>query len=255
MSTALVTGASSGIGEQFARRLAAVGHQLVVVARDEERLDKLAEELRASWHVDVQVLPADLATADGCRTVEERVSDRSRPIDLLVNNAGFSLGVDLVHSDVDDEERMLLVMALAPLRISKAALPGMIERGHGDIITVASVAGLVSHNSYGAVKAWEVRFSRAMSVQLAGTGVRAIALCPGLTHTDFHRRGGVDARRAPSWLWLDADRVVQECLRDLRAGKTVSVPTRRYRLLVGVGRLLPTSLVSRLAPARRRSRA
>jgi short-subunit dehydrogenase len=250
MSTALVTGASSGIGEQFARRLAAAGYRLVIVARNEAKLAALAEEFTSAWYVDVEVLVADLSTPAGCRLVEVRIADPTAPIDLLVNNAGFSLGTDVVRSDVDDEERMLRVMVRTPMRLSKAALPGMIDRGHGDIITVASVAGLVGHNSYGATKAWAIRFSQAMSVQLAGTGVHAIALCPGLTHTEFHRRGGVDARRAPRWLWLDAETVVDECLRDLRRGRSVSVPTRRYKLLVAIGRRLPTSVVARLAPSR-----
>jgi short-subunit dehydrogenase len=252
MATALVTGASSGIGECFARRLAARSYALVIVARSEEKLAALALELRAAWQVDVEVLVADLATTEGCGAVETRVAERSRPIDLLINNAGFGLGVDLLHSDVEAEDRLLSVMVRAPMRISKAALPGLIERGHGDIVTVSSVAGLVSRNSYGAAKTWGVRFSQAMSVQLEGTGVQAMALCPGLTHTNFHRRGDVDTGRAPRWLWLDADRVVEDCLRDLRAGKRVSVPSRRYKVLVMIGRLLPVQVVSRLANRRRK---
>jgi short-subunit dehydrogenase len=254
MPTALVTGASSGIGEQFARRLAAVGYDLVIVARDDAKLTALAADLRSSWRVEVEVLPADLATAAGCLIAEERVADRDRPVDLLVNNAGFSLGVGLLASDVDAEEQMVSVMVRAPMRLSKAALPGMIERGHGAIITVSSVAGLLPRNTYGAAKAWAVHFSQAMSTQLRGTGVRALVICPGLTHTDFHRRGQVDASRAPRWLWLDADRVVDECLRDLRAGKTISVPSRRYTVLVAIGRRLPASVVARLGPGRSANR-
>ena len=251
MSTALITGASSGIGAGFARRLAALGYHLVIVSRDDERLTLLARELREKWRVDVEVLPADLSTDDGCGAVETRVADSNRPIDMVVNNAGFGLGIDVLHSDIEAEDRMLRVMVRAPMRISKAALPGLIQRGHGDLIMVASTAGLVSHNSYGATKSWAIRFSQAMSVKLAGTGVRAIALCPGLTRTEFHQRGNVATGRVPAWMWLDVDRVVDECLRDLRNGKTISVPSKRYKIIARVGRALPTSVVAKVAGLRR----
>jgi short-subunit dehydrogenase len=252
MPTALITGASSGIGRGFARRLAALGYDLVLVSRDGERLAAQAIDLRRQWAVDVEVLVADLSTDDGCAAVEKRVGQE---VDMVVNNAGFGMGIDVVHSDVDKEEQMLRVMVRAPMRISKAALPGMLARGHGDLIMVASTAGLVSHNSYGATKAWGVRFSRAMSVKLAGTGVRAIALCPGLTRTEFHERSNVAIGRVPGWMWLDVDRVVNEGLRDLSRGKTVSVPSKRYKVIVAVGRLLPLSVVSSVTGLRRPSRA
>jgi short-subunit dehydrogenase len=248
MPTALVTGASSGIGLGFARRLAALGYDLVLVSRDAERLEALATDLRDQWAVDVEVLSLDLGLDDGCAKVEDRVAGG---VDLVVNNAGFGMGVDVVSSDVDREELMLRVMVRAPMRISKAALPGMIERGHGDLILVASTAGLVSHNSYGATKAWGVRFSRAMSVKLAGTGVRAMALCPGLTRTEFHERNNVAVGRVPGWMWLDVDRVVEEGLRDLQRGRSISVPSKRYKLIVAVAKLLPLSLVARITGLRR----
>jgi len=247
MTTALITGASSGIGAGFAERFARLGHHLVLVARDEARLNERAARLRTQEKVDVEVLVADLSTDEGCARVEARLADRAYPVDVLVNNAGFSLGVDIARSAVDDEERMLRVLVRAPLRLTKAALPGMQARDNGTIITVASVAGLISYNSYGAAKAWAVRFSQALSLQFAGTGVKALALCPGLTRTEFHARGNVDASRAPRFLWLSVERVVDECLRDLARGKTVSIPSRRYRVLVGIGRLLPTRLTARMA--------
>ena len=247
MTTALVTGATSGIGAGFADRYARLRHNLVLVARDEARLRAKADELRARWHVEVEVLPADLSLDDGCARVEARLADTSRPIDVLVNNAGYSLGVDIVDSDVDDEDRMLRVLTRAPLRLTKAALPGMLERNRGAIITVSSVAGLISYNSYGAAKAWAVKFSQSLSLRLAGTGVRAIALCPGLVHTEFHQRSGVDASAAPSFMWLTVDRVVDGCLRDLAAGKPVSIPSRRYRVLVGIGSRLPSTFTARMA--------
>jgi short-subunit dehydrogenase len=251
MSTALITGASSGIGEGFARRLATIGYDVVLVARDVDRLTKLSAELRESWRVEVEVLPADLATDDGCRDVENRVADASNPIDMVINNAGFGLGISVVASDIEAEERMLRVMVRAPMRITKAALPGMLERGRGDLIIVASTAGLVSHNSYGATKAWGIRFSQALSVKLTGTGVRAVALCPGLTRTEFQQRGNIATGRVPGWMWLDVDRVVDDCLRDLQRGKTISVPSKRYKIIVAIGKLLPTSVVSKVTGLRR----
>jgi uncharacterized protein len=254
MTTALVTGATSGIGACFADRFASLGYHLVLVARDEQRLQQRAARLRETSGAEVEVLAADLGTDDGCTRVEARLLDEARPVDVLVNNAGFALGTDTLHSAVDDEEQMVRVMVRAPLRLTKAAIPGMLARRHGAIITVASVAGLVTYTSYGATKAWALRFSQALSSQLAGTGVRALALCPGLVHTEFHARGNVDVSRAPRFMWLEAGRVVDECLRDLGRGKTVSIASRRYRLLIGVARHLPPSVLNRAARGRKRRR-
>lgn len=247
MTIALVTGATSGIGAGFADRYARLGYDLVLVARDEARLRTKADELRDRWHVGVEVLPADLSSDDECATVDARLADAGRPIDVLVNNAGYSLGVDIVDSDVEDEDHMLRVLVRAPLRLSKAALPGMLARNRGTIITVSSVAGVISYNTYGAAKAWALKFSQALSLRLANTGVRAIALCPGLVHTEFHERNGVDASTAPAFMWLNVDRVIDECLRDLAKGKTMSIPSRRYRLVVGIGARLPSNFTARVA--------
>lgn len=252
MTTALITGASSGIGAGFAERFAGLGYSLVLVARDEARLQQSATSLREISKSDVEVLPADLSTDDGCAAVERRLADVTQPVDLLVNNAGFALGTEVVRSDVDDEERMLRVLVRAPLRLSKAALPGMLARGHGTLLMVSSVAGIVSYTSYGAAKAWALRFSESLSAQLVGTGVRTMALCPGLVHTEFHERGHVDTAGAPAFMWLTVDRVVNDCLRDLARGKVISIPSRRYRLLIGVGRHLPSSAVVAITRLRAR---
>jgi uncharacterized protein len=245
MSTALITGATSGIGAEFADRYAQLGHGLVLVARNEQRLNAQATRLSATWHVDVEVLRADLSTDDGCAAVEARAADEGRPIDVLVNNAGLGLGADFLHSTIDDEEQLIRVLVRAPMRVTKAVLPGMLARDRGSIITVASVAAYLNHSSYGAAKAWGLRFSETLSLKLAGTGVHAIALCPGLVHTEFHERGNVDVANAPDWMWLDVGHVVDSCLRDLRRGKLVSVPSLRYKVLTGAGRLLPAALVTR----------
>lgn len=251
MPTALITGSTSGIGAGFATRYAQLSHDLVLVARNEERLQKQATDLRAKWHVNVEVLAADLGNDQGCAVVEARAASERQPIDVLINNAGFGLGVDFVHSSLDDEEQLIRVMIRAPMRVTKAALPGMLARNSGTIITVASTAAYLNHSTYGAAKAWGVRFSETLSLKLAGSSVRAIALCPGLVHTEFHERGTVDVSNAPNWLWLDVDRVVGACLDDLRRGKAVSIPTLRYKTLTRVGRLLPATVVARARTLRR----
>jgi len=245
MATALITGPTSGIGAGFAARYARLGHDLVLVARDQGRLDTQAATLHKQYGVDAEVLAADLGTDDGCAAVEARAADEHRPIAVLINNAGFGMGRDFVHSSIDDEEQMVRVMIRAPMRIAKAALPGMLARRNGTIITVASVAAFLNHSTYGAAKAWDLRFSQALSVKLAGTGVHAIALCPGLVHTEFHKRGQVEVSNAPRWMWLDVDQVVDACLHDLGRGKQVCIPTVRYKAMIGAGRLLPASVVAR----------
>jgi uncharacterized protein len=251
MSTALITGSTSGIGAGFAARYAQLGHDLVLVARNRARLETQAATLQEQHHVDVEVLAADLGTDEGCAAVETRAADERRPIDVLINNAGFGMGLDFIHSSIANEEQVLRVMIRAPMRVTKAALPGMLARGSGSIITVASVAAFLNHSTYGAAKAWDVRFSQALSVKLVGSGVSAIAVCPGLVHTEFHERGKVDVSNAPRWMWIDADQVVDACLRDLGRGKAICIPTRRYKTLIGVGRLLPASLLARARTLRR----
>jgi uncharacterized protein len=251
MPIALITGSTSGIGAGFAETYAKLDHNLVLVARDRGRLDAQAARLHEQWQVDVEVLVADLGTDAGCGAVEARVADEQQPIDVLVNNAGFGMGLDFLHSAMADEEQLLRVMVRAPMRITKAALPGMQARDSGTIITVASIAGFLNHSTYGAAKAWAVRFSEALTLLLDGSGVQAIALCPGLVHTQFHERGDVDVSNAPKWMWLDVDEVVDACLDDLRRGKAVSIPSLRYKVLVGAGRLAPATLIARARNLRR----
>jgi uncharacterized protein len=243
---ALVTGATAGIGAAFARRLAADGWNLVVVARDETRLGSTAAELRSLYSVDVEILPADLATDAGCALVEQRLAGSGRPLDLLVNNAGFGVEPRFVDGSVADEERMLRVMVLAVMRTSHAAATAMATRRRGAIINVSSVASFLPRNTYAATKSWVTSFSEGLAGELNGTGVRVQALCPGFVRTEFHERGGIDTTTIPSWLWLRTDDVVAASLADLARNVVVSVPSLRYKAVVALARHLPHSVIARV---------
>ena len=248
--TALITGATSGLGAGFARHLAAQGYDLVLVARDRGRLAETAAELTARHGVAVTPLAADLATDDGCSAVEERLRDETRPVDLLVNNAGFSLNTPFVRSTLDGERRLLRVNVEAVMRLTLAVLPGMVARGHGGVINVSSVAGFFAAmpgSTYPATKAWVTNFSQSVALSVRRKGVRVMAVCPGYVRTEFHSRAGIDMSRIPNWLWLDVDTVVRAALADLRRGVVVSVPTWRYKLVVALGRLAPLKLQERVA--------
>ena len=239
MTAALVTGATAGIGYAFARRLAADGHDLVLVARDRERLETTATELHTTYDVQVEVLVADLVDDAGCRRVEGRLADASRPVDLLVNNAGFSVNKRFTTGDIEAEERMLRILVRAVMRLSRAAVPGMVERGHGAIVNVSSVASFLPQSTYSAAKAWVTSFSQGLATDLGGTGVRVLALCPGFTRTEFHDRARLNMNGIPAFLWLDADDVVDQGLASLRRGAAVCVPGAQYKAVVAVARHLP----------------
>ncbi len=191
--TALVTGPTAGIGRSFAHQLAASGYDLVLVARDATRLESEAAELRASYGVEVEVLPADLVDRDELARVEARLADRDRPVDLLVNNAGFGLKKRFLDNSVDDEQAMLDVLVTAVMRLTHAALGAMSERGRGGIINVSSVAAFLPRGSYSAAKAYVNSFSEWARTSTP-RGVTVTCLCPGFTKTEFHERMDVEPR-------------------------------------------------------------
>jgi short-subunit dehydrogenase len=243
---ALVTGATAGLGASFARRFAAEGRDLVLVARTVDRLESMAAELRDRFAVQVEVLAADLSTADGCAAVTARVQQSDQPVDTLVNNAGIGLYRVFGKAALADERRLLDLNVGSVLALTHAAVGAMTARGRGEIINISSVAGFVPRGAsatYAAGKAWVTSFTEGLSLLLSGTGVRITAICPGFTRTEFHARAEADMSGTPSWMWLDADRVVAEGLADARSGVVISVPSKRYKALLLLARVLPRSVV------------
>ena len=224
--TALITGASSGIGAAFARRLAAAGHNLILVARRLDRLEALAEELASRHNIVAEVLPADLAQPAGIERVETRLSGTDTP-DLLINNAGFGTTGYFADIDLAKQLDMIQLHIVAPVRLCRAVLPGMIARSRGAIINVASIAAywpLPENANYAASKMYLIVFSQSLQAELEGTGVRVQALCPGFTYTEFHDTAEFarfDRRNIPAPLWMSADELARLSLAALERGEVV----------------------------------
>ena len=249
MTTALITGATAGLGAAFARALAAEHRDLVLVARDAGRLASTAKKLAEEHSVEVEVLPADLVTDSGCAAVEARLAEPDRPIEVLINNAGIGLGGNFTDNPVEDEERMLRLNVRAVMRLTHAALPSMLARGHGDVLNVSSVAGFgptAPGSTYSASKAWVTTFSESLHLTSRLQGVRVIALCPGFVRTEFHERAEIPTGEIPGPFWLDADDVVRDALADLRKGRPTSVPSVRYKVLGGIVRYAPRPIFLRV---------
>nr|NLI50454.1 SDR family NAD(P)-dependent oxidoreductase [Propionibacterium sp.] len=229
MARALVTGATAGLGAEFARQLARRGDDLVLVARDATRLDALASELRDRHGVEVEALPADLALPADVERVADRLGSDAAPVDVLVSNAGFGVAGGLLGADLAEHDRALDVMCRAVLHLGAAAGRAMRRRGNGRIVNVASLSAWTTQGHYSAIKAWVLVYSQALAGELHGTGVTVTALCPGWVKTEFHQRADLGTGGIPEPVWVDARRCVREALADADRGAVVSIPTKRWK--------------------------
>lgn len=244
--TALVTGATAGIGASFARFLASKGYDLVLVARDEARLRESAQVLKAEFGVTSEILRADLANTQELKLVEDRIKSATNPIDVLINNAGFGIKESFLLSDGDAEQQLLDVLVKTPMRLMHAVLPVMKSRNTGTIINVSSVAAWIAGGTYSAAKSYLTVLSESLHTELSGTNVKILALCPGFTRTEFHQRGRMRMNSLPNFMWLDADRVVAKAWDDAIKDRAVSVPGWQYAILSSVTRFGPRPLVRKL---------
>jgi uncharacterized protein len=239
---AAVTGASSGLGAEYARQLASQGHSIVLISRDQARLVDLAKSLRDSYAVEAEVLVADLHQPNDRALVKARLRDNSRPIRVLVNNAGYGIAGDLATSSVEEEGHHLTIHVTTPLELTQAVLPGMIERGEGRVIIVSSVAGYLSRGTYSAHKAWGLSLARSLHTTYRAQGVHVSAVAPGFTRTEFHQRMGMGVSGIPGFMWLKAPRVVSASIAAVELGKAVVIPSLRYKALVALAHVVPRKL-------------
>ena len=255
MPLALITGASAGIGRSFAESLARRGYDLILVARSTARIEALGREIAERHDVRCESWTADISTDGGRESVAERIAALPR-LDLLVNNAGFATTGKLVKIELGPQMEMLRLHVLAPMRLTRAALPRMIEHGAGGIINVSSISGFIygpGNVNYSATKAYLTSFTRGLDTELVGTGVRVQALCPGFTHTEIHDEMLHVKKQIPSWLWMASSDVAEISLRQLAAnGAVVCIPGLRNKLMMRVLQLLPHSMRRRMAVRRKK---
>jgi short-subunit dehydrogenase len=246
MAIALITGATAGIGAQFARLLAKEGFDLILVARNKNRLASTAKSLNKEFGVKVEVLPADLTKPVQLEKVRKRLSDSRKPIEVLINNAGFGINQSFLVSDLSDEQGLLDVLVTAPMRLTHAVLPIMKERNSGTIVNVSSVASWIAGGSYSAAKSYLTVLTESLHTELRSTKVKISALCPGFTRTEFHERGRMKMNGLPNFMWLSAEKVVSKSWRDVNAGKVISIPGWQYLILSSISRFGPRPMVRRI---------
>jgi len=249
-SYALVTGGSSGIGLAFARELATDGWNLVLVSRD-KHLEDIAKKLETEFDVTVEALHADLSNESDLGKIKQRLSSSDRPVEVLVNSAGFVLRDSLVSGGLDRQRMAFAVMAEAVLALSQTAAVAMKKRNNGMIINIASISAWMYNGNYSALKRWVVVYTNALALELRGTGVSATAVCPGETRTDFHANGGIKRPSIPSWLWCEPEQIARTGLRAAKKARPVYVPTVKWRLFAwscrhfqGLARLISRKLVA-----------
>jgi short-subunit dehydrogenase len=239
---ALITGATVGIGDCFARLLASEGYNLVINARNVEKLNERADFLHKNFGVEVIVLAADLAT--DCEKVEKFIKENE--IEVLINNAGFGLNQSFLSSSIEDEERVLDVLVRAPMRLMHAVLPQMRKRDSGIVLNVSSTAAFIAGGHYSAAKSYVTVMSESLHTQMLPTGVTVCSLNPGFVHTEFHQRAGMKMGAIPNFMWLDGDFLVKKAWADAKQGKAISIPGWQYKLLRAIIAIAPRSTVRKM---------
>lgn len=244
MKTALITGATAGIGESFARLLARNGYNLILVARDLDRLNQRKIELRELHpQIKIELLRADLTVASDLNMVSARVE---KGIDLLINNAGFGINKTFTKSEFVQEQELLDLLVKAPMQLTHSALPAMLNQGSGAIINVSSIASWIAGGTYSAAKSYLTVFSESLHSEVKDSGIKVLSLCPGFTRTEFHQRGRMRMNGLPNFLWLSADQVSKIAWRDLQRGRVISVPGWQYKIISSIVRFGPRPLVRKI---------
>ena len=246
MATALVTGATAGIGAAYTELLAKAGFDLVLVARDLHRLNTFANKLNKSYKIKVETIKADLTKPVQLAKVEKRLANASKPIEVLINNAGFGIKDSFLDSDLKREQELLDVLVTAPMRLTHAVLPLMVKRNSGVIVNVSSTASWIAGGTYSSAKSYLTVFSEYLNNELKGTKVKVSALCPGFTRTEFHQRGKMRMTGLPNFMWLDANKLVAKSWSDAQKNKAVSVPGFQYKTLAIVAQYAPRPLVRKI---------
>jgi short-subunit dehydrogenase len=243
MATALVTGATSGIGAAYAKLLAKEKYDLVLVARDLPRLNAYAKELNKNYKIKVETLQADLTKPAQLSKVEKRLSSKTKPIEVLINNAGFGIKQSFADSEIKKEQELLDVLVTAPMRLTHAVLPQMLKRDSGVIVNVSSVASWIAGGTYSAAKSYLTVFSEYLNTELKSTNIKISALCPGFTRTEFHQRGNMRMSGLPNFMWLSSDQVVAKSWKNAKAGKAICIPGWQYLTLSTIARVAPRPIV------------
>jgi len=246
MATALVTGATSGIGAAYAKLLAKEKYDLVLVARDLPRLNAYAKELNKTYKIKVETLKADLTKPAQLAKVEKRLSNKAKPIEVLINNAGFGIKQSFTDSKIKKEQELLDVLVTAPMRLTHAVLPQMLKRDSGVIVNVSSVASWIAGGTYSAAKSYLTVFSEYLNTELKSTNIKISALCPGFTRTEFHQRGKMRMSGLPNFMWLSSDQVVAKSWKYAKAGKAICIPGWQYLTLSTIARVAPRPFVRKI---------
>ena len=241
---ALVTGATAGIGESFSRLLAELGFNIVLVARDLPRLNERAAALEANFKIKTKVIPADLSTDSGCKSIEDFIA--TNEVEVLINNAGYGINKSFLVSDITAEQQMFDVLVRTPMRLMHAILPGMKERNSGTLINVSSVAAWIAGGTYSASKSYLTVLTESLHTELSGTNVKVSVLAPGFTRTEFHQRGRMKMNGLPKFMWLNADVLVAKAWSDAQKGAAISIPGWQYAVLSYFLRFGPRPLIRKL---------